>query len=210
MFEFQQLLAAFHQNLLFPKKIPESEAEQHHYGIAHIAELSSLIGLDILETCNEWRDLQKKLTDHYKFCVLKKERTKDFWKYYLNEKDFEIGNNMKKIILAVMVTPVGSADAERGFSTLFHIRSKRRARLTREHLEMHLRIRLNSNKDITQFPAMFYAKKWKSANNGRNLRTDERSKVQDLEIQLDDHLFDEKDQETDAAHKSYLDGSNLF
>ena len=109
-----------------------------------------------------------------------------------------------------MVTPVGSADAERGFSTLFHIRSKRRARLTREHLEMHLRIQLNSNKDITQFPAMFYAKKWKSANNGRNLRTDERSKVQDLEIQLDDHLFDEKDQETDAAHKSYLDGSNLF
>ena len=106
-----------------------------------------------------------------------------------------------------MVTPIGSADAERGFSTLFHIWSKRRARLTREHLEMHLRIRLNSNKDITKFPAFYYAKKWKEAT---LMLTDDPVNRRSLEIQVQDGLFDENDYNTDGSHKVYLDGSNLF
>ena len=72
---------------------------------------------------------------------------------------------------------------------------------------MYLRIRLNSNKDITWFPAMYYAKKWKEAN---LMLTDDPVNRRSLEIQVQDGLFDENDDNTDGSHKVYLDGSNLF
>ena len=36
------------------------------------------------------------------------------------------------------------------------------------------------------------------------------SKQANLEIQVQDGLFDENDDNTDGSHKVYLDGSNLF
>ena len=68
--------------------------------------------------------------------------------------------SVSDIVRKVLVTPIGSADAERAFSTLFHIRSKRRARLSAEHLESYLRIRMNGPKDIRQFASLNYAKQW--------------------------------------------------
>ena len=55
---------------------------------------------------------------------------------------------------------VSSADAERAFSILFHIRSTRRSRLSPLNLEDLLRIRMNAPKDIYKFPAEEYAKIW--------------------------------------------------
>ena len=74
--------------VLHPGKIPESEALQYHHGISQIAELSNIVGLDISGTVDKWRKLQQKLTEHHKFCAIRTEKTKDFWRYYLNENDF--------------------------------------------------------------------------------------------------------------------------
>ena len=66
---------------------------------------------------------------------------------------------MKRLIRKVLAVPIGSADVERAFSVLSHIRTQRRSKLTAYHLEGLLRICLNGPKaDI--FSPLQYAKKW--------------------------------------------------
>ena len=50
---------------------------------------------------------------------------------------------MKDLIQNILAIPVGSADVERAFSILTHIRDSRRSQLTAEHIEDALRIRMN-------------------------------------------------------------------
>jgi hypothetical protein len=59
-----------------------------------------------------------------------------------NEKH-TVGAELQKLLHHILALPIGSADAERAFSILFHIRSKRRSRLTPKHLEDNLRVRMN-------------------------------------------------------------------
>ena len=66
---------------------------------------------------------------------------------------------MKKLICKVLAVPIGSADVERAFSVLSHIRTQRRSKLTAYHLEGLLRIRLNGPK-VDMFSPLQYAKKW--------------------------------------------------
>ena len=66
---------------------------------------------------------------------------------------------MKRLIRKVLAVPIGSADVERAFSVLSHIRTQRRSKLTAYHLEGLLCICLNGPKaDI--FSPLQYAKKW--------------------------------------------------
>ena len=55
----------------------------------------------------------------------------------------KIPATMKRLIRHVLSVPVGSADVERAFSILSHIRDQRRSRLTPKHIEGLLRIRIN-------------------------------------------------------------------
>ena len=50
-----------------------------------------------------------------------------------------VPNAMSAIVVKILSVPVGSADAERAFSTFFHIRDKHRTGLTTEHLEAYIR-----------------------------------------------------------------------
>ena len=46
-----------------------------------------------------------------------------------------VPNAMSALVIRIVSVPVGSADPERAFSTFFHIRDKRRERLSAGHLE---------------------------------------------------------------------------
>lgn len=43
----------------------------------------------------------------------------------------------------ILVLPIGSAEAARGFSVMNHIKNKRRSRLTPAHMQDIMRFRLN-------------------------------------------------------------------
>ena len=66
---------------------------------------------------------------------------------------------MKKLIRRVLAVPIGSADVERAFSILSHIRDQRRSKLIPYHLEGLMRIRLNGPKPEL-FAPLKYAKTW--------------------------------------------------
>ena len=100
----------------------------------------------------------------------------------------------------VMSIPIGSADCERAFSILFHIRSKRRSTLAPDTIQNLMRIRLNGPKNIQKFPALEYAKVWIKQN---NMLTDFRGRIVE---QPDNDMYDEEENEK----KALLDRSNLF
>ena len=70
-----------------------------------------------------------------------------------------IPERIKKLIRRVLAVPIGSADVERAFSILSHIRDQRRSKLIPYHLEGLMRIRLNGPKPEL-FAPLKYAKTW--------------------------------------------------
>lgn len=104
------------------------------------------------------------------FCVLRNDKTETyaFWSQFLNEVGIRWTKRTEELIRTVLVLPIGSADAERGFSVMNHIKSQRRSRLNGKHLEDLLRIRINANDDLAKFPASKYAKRWVNDNHFRS------------------------------------------
>ena len=66
----------------------------------------------------------------------------------------------KRLIQQILVLPIGSADIERGFSVLKHIKYDRRSSLGLPALNALLRVRLNGP-EIEKFNALTMAKLWK-------------------------------------------------
>ena len=67
--------------------------------------------------------------------------------------------SIKKLIEITMVLPLGSADAERGFSILKHASYDRRSLLKSQTIDAILRLRINGP-DISEFDAFRYARLW--------------------------------------------------
>ena len=67
------------------------------------------------------------------------------------------------------ISLIGSADAERGFSIMNHIRTSRRSRLSVSHLNCTLiRLQINEKKALRHFPAIKYARALVEANHCRS------------------------------------------
>ena len=79
------------------------------------------------------------------------------WQHHLGTQ--LVPGRMKKLIRKVLAVPIGSADVERAFSILSHIRNQRRSQLTAYHIDTMLQIRLNGPK-VGQFLPLKYAKSW--------------------------------------------------
>ena len=82
------------------------------------------------------------LTNDIDWCkMLRSNDLAVLWQHYLSTD--KIPATMKRLIRHVLSVPVGSADVERAFSILSHIRDQRRSQLTPKHIEGRLRIRIN-------------------------------------------------------------------
>lgn len=85
---------------------------------------------------------------------------------------WKIKKKIKKLIKTVLVLPMGSADAERSFSIMSHIRTSRRSRLASSTLDALMRIRINGPDSLNSFNALKYTKLWIK----KHKRTDEDDK----------------------------------
>ncbi len=189
-------------SILDPKKIPEKTHEQAFFGISEIMVLARLYGQVDLNIVEDWKKLQEDITNSDEWCTMKGSSTKTFWRHYLSARQLTIPEELRNIIRSILITPISSADAERGFSILFHTRSSRRSRFTAEHLDGMLRLRINGPKNIALFPAVHYAKSWHKK--GHYL-TDDTSRTR---YPPSNEIADDDPEET--ASKIFLDGSNLF
>lgn len=99
-----------------------------------------------------------------------KTETFAFWSHFLKETGIVWTDKTQNLIQTILVLPIGSAEAERGFSTLNHIKNKRRSKLTAAHMQDIMRIRLNGTNKLEEFPASKYAKFFIDEN---HIRTDD-------------------------------------
>ena len=173
---------AAHFQVLDPKQWPDASSGDFAFGNNELSAIFNGFGhknsvnedgfdddSDQDGTDFDYRNKESKFKSEFKEMIYHIRQTRDwtrlreeniiyFWHHYMQKS--LVPQSVSDIVRKVLVTPIGSADAERAFSTLFHIRSKRRARLSAEHLESYLRIRMNGPKDIRQFASLNYAKQW--------------------------------------------------
>ena len=90
-------------------------------------------------------------------------RVISFWRFYLIESAELPIPVIRRIILKVLSIPIGSSEAERGFSIMNHIKTKRRSSLSAPYLEAMMRIRNNGPDELEEIRAMEYARKFAEA-----------------------------------------------
>lgn len=112
------------------------------------------------------------MIENKNFCILRNKNTETFaiWSQLLNEIGVKWTDITKKLIRIILVLPIGSADAERGFSIMNNIKKERRSRLNPTLLEDIMRIQINTEDDISLFAARKYAQQWVKEN---HLRSDD-------------------------------------
>ena len=160
-----------------PSEFPTNIAGSLSYGVREISNLCRIFKLkDCEDLLIDWAKLIESIISHEYFCELRSGNTETyvFWSRFLKFKSINWTLKTKQLIRTVLVIPIGSADAERGFSIMNHIKHERRARLTSKHLEDAMRIRINTEDEIEKFPAQKYAKLWVAEN---HLRTDDETRI---------------------------------
>lgn len=153
-----------------PQEIPSDVGEALTYGVIEIKRLCETFVMDdCYEVVGDWGNLLVSIIENEKFCDYKNQKTDTyaFWSFYLNEVGIVWTERTLELIRTVLVIPIGSADAERGFSVMNHIKGERRSRLTGKHVEDLMRIRINAPDDLRKFPAAKYAKKFLDENHYR-------------------------------------------
>lgn len=164
-------LNLFH--IFHPKNLTTEEAASLTYGIKEINELCQIFGMgECNKLIRDWADLLESIILSENFCKMKNEKTETFafWSTFLNENGIRWTDRTTRLIQIILVLPIGSADAERGFSVMNHIKSQRRSKITNEHMEAMMRIRINAVDELERYPGSKYAKNWIKQN---HFRTDD-------------------------------------
>lgn len=102
----------------------------------------------------------KTIIESERFCALHKLNALTFWSQFLKTNHIVRTDKTRELIYTILVLPIGTAEAERGFSIMNHILTSRRLRLTPAHIDDLLRIRINGPENLEEFAASKYASIW--------------------------------------------------
>ena len=188
-------------DIFVPKKLPRTSDAASTYGHDEIQSIAQRFNESPLIASRQWQDLLWKLISLPDFCDRINWTPERFWATYLRSHEIHWGKTIQKLIRIVLVLPANSADAERSFSIMNHIKYDRRARLKSENLDHLLRIRINGPKELDRFASAKYARAWVNAG---HLRTDDPSQIRKRKREV----FDEEDVEEDL--EQVLMSSDLF
>ena len=140
-----------------PKTLPRNSGDLHFYGSDEVMKIARYFGFDGLEVAMEWQQLLGSLEGT--LCNNNREATNIFWPNVMIDEDVTLGEKIKELLQIVLVLPIGSSDAERAFSILSHIKSKRRGSLQPDAIQDLMRIRLNGP-TLNEVNFDKFAKKW--------------------------------------------------
>lgn len=176
------------QILVLSNQFPTNAGIAITYGAFEVNRVCDILQLGAcLELVKDWGNLVVSIVDSDSLCKFRsnpKTETHVFWSHYLNEVGIIWTKRTQDLIRTILVLPIGSAEAERGFSVLNHIKNKRRSKLTPAHMQDIMRIRLNGASELERFPAARYALSFIKEN---HIRTDDprwtqKKKTSSLEV----------------------------
>lgn len=159
--------------VFLPKEIPNEIGKALTYGVVEINRLCEVFKMsECLRLVSDWGELLISIIDSEDFCIYKTRNTEThvFWSHFLNAQGIVWSERTKKLIQSILVIPIGSAEAERGFSIFNHIKTSRRSTMLGRHVEDVMRVRINTADDLEKFAASRYAAKFVK---DHHLRTDD-------------------------------------
>jgi hypothetical protein len=195
-----------------PKMLPSDEfAALTHISIAAAGRLANKFGFPVQDTIEQWKDVLVAIVSSGDFERYRNDVSSiNFYSYFLAEQNVPWKKYSKSLIETILVIPIGSADAERGFSILKHIKYDRRSRLTVNVLNAVMRVRINGP-PTEKFNALPMAKLWISKG---HILTDSKQDAfprksltaneKDMESGVD-YVFEHEDN-----GKEYMKKSNIF
>lgn len=201
-------------DVFLPPKIPSESGSTLNYGLVSIRNLASALGFSRELIIDQWQLLLQKMIETTEFLENRKAHPLHFWSKMLATESLPWSKEIKTFIRTILVLPIGSADAERGFSILKHARYDRRSSLVTDTLDAILRLRINGP-NIEEFDALKYAKLWEQA--GKML-TDAPGGASEESMETQVSAVEEELDEADESElisgmsraKHYLAGSVLF
>ena len=107
-----------------------------------------------------WRELVGKLFEDPEYCRKNSLHPLHFWTFYIGQRPEYFNEHILKLLKASLSIPTGSADAEKAFSHYNLIKTKLRNAISPSLLNSLMRIKLNSVKNMEDFPAAQLARKW--------------------------------------------------
>jgi len=204
-------LAAY--DILIPSNLPLDYSGSLNYGLIQMRQIADDWNMDKGSVIDQWQQLVSAIANTTEFFLFRQSEPVIFWGKMLALEHLPWNNDIKKIIQMILVFPIGSADAERGFSILKHARYDRRSSLATESLDAILRIRINGP-EIAKLNALKYAQLWERTG---HLMTDsilgERPPVDEEPEEFD--IADHIDILPDVSNGKYQDhkyllNSNIF
>ena len=148
-------------DIFMPKKLPRISSDVSTY-VSDVMDVANRFGQDAIKSSDEFGLLLHSLIDYHfeEYCLhADKKDPIGFWTHFLNLETVDFRSEIKSLIRKVLVLPISTADVERGFSILTHIKSDRRSRLTPTNLRNMMFLRINGP-EPANLDAMRYAKKW--------------------------------------------------
>lgn len=131
---------ALNFEVFHPKNIPTSDQEDIiiSYGITEVYGFCRYFQWgDCEDLIIEWTNLLYSIAElENNNCALRTANVVQFWSKLLDMPEIRWTTKTKLLIHTILVIPVGSADAERGFSIMNHIRTKRRSSLDQKFLSI--------------------------------------------------------------------------
>jgi hypothetical protein len=173
---FEEVKSYFPENtyqnfeIFVPKKMPKTLGEINTYGHYEIQSIADRFGLNPETVSKEWTDLLISMVQEDGYCDKLKNKPESFWPFYLKRTHLYWGEAIKRLIRIVLVLPASSADAERSFSIMNHIKYDRRASMTSKTLDNLMRLRINGPKQLDRLASAKYARAWVQAG---HMRTDD-------------------------------------
>lgn len=115
--------------IFIPKELPSDIGVAITYGVVEINRICNMFKMaDCLQLVSDWANLLIPVIDSDDYCTYKtsKVETYLFWSQYLNKEGIAWTEKTTKLIRTILVIPIGSAEAERGFSIFNHIKTSRK------------------------------------------------------------------------------------
>lgn len=147
-------------DVLSPNALPKSVGEVPVYS-SEIMPLAKRFGINQLQCANDFTEFLTDLllSNPETLCEKLQLNAKDFWIYYMEQGMINMGDTLQRLLKIVITLPVSSAEAERGFSIMKHIKYDRRNRLSPSHLNDMMRIRINGP-PINEWNPKKYVTNW--------------------------------------------------
>ena len=109
-----------------PKDLPLLDENVLDYGLISITNLAKIFNLPTEDTLKNWQQLLTAVINSDEFIQYRNGDANFFWGKMLANDNLPWNFNIEKLIQIGLIIPVGTADAERGFSILKHSRYDRR------------------------------------------------------------------------------------